>query len=111
MQAYDETLAWRERVTVVLERATLEFDLLSTEHEIVLGLRERGVQYRFTRAGGERLLALARESRLSRYRGSASPVALRRCPPMRSCAPAWCLTQSASGHTFAVSSSFDWRPT
>lgn len=56
VQRYDTTLPWQDGVRVTLEDATLDFDLLRTDHEILLGRRDPGIQYRLTRRGGERLL-------------------------------------------------------
>lgn len=59
VQPYDPALAWQDRVSITLGDRTLDFDLARTEHAILLGRRELGIQYRLTRRGGERLLDLA----------------------------------------------------
>ena len=52
----EPSLDWSESIRIQLSGSDVTFDLARTEYEIILGRRDLGIQYHFTKSAGTRLL-------------------------------------------------------
>lgn len=56
VRPFEPSLDWSDSIRIELSGSDLAFDLARTEYEIILGRRDLGIQYHFTKSAGARLL-------------------------------------------------------